>query len=61
MMQISMNVQLELIPVSRTATTQLGITRAAAVLATPSTLINIHVMVCCFGMSVPPIADGIIL
>ena len=45
-MQISMNVRLELIPASRTAITQLGITRAAAVPATPSTLIDTHVMVC---------------
>ena len=51
-MQISMNVRLELIPVSRTAITRLGITHAAAVLATPSTLIDIHVMVCYFGMPI---------
>lgn len=40
-----MNVRLALIPVSRTAITQSEITPAAAMLATPSTVINSRVMV----------------
>jgi hypothetical protein len=51
-MQISMNVQLGEIHVSRTAITLSGITHAAAVQATPSAEMDIHVKVCYFGMPI---------